>query len=1383
MTARAPHRHPLLRRLGALLALFALTAAAHAAWPLADDGTTTVLPIDDARHHARLIDVAMDNRHQIAVALAADRRAFLLGPAGTPVEEIALPAWANTLAIDPERQLALIGTDRHHGLLLLDLQGRALLADRIPTGQAIDTLAAAPGLAIAAQKNRDTLHFIDLEQRRSESLRLRHTRLAGLAVHHGRGQLYAINRQVQSDDNRRDRGGNANNGNGNPNDNGNADDSGDGRGDDQGDDREDDEDHDGHTDNEPGHQGELLVLDLASRQLTARLPLSRHADSLVLDEQLDLAAVSLGSRKRLQVVRLADGAVVNELPFNQPITALALQPRTHRLLITLANGDRTALLDLATGTLTNPYAPLTRPRAAAVSERYNLALVISGRRNESLELLPLPAPTPELTALTPEQAITGDPLLAAGLDLTLTGGPFFDGAALLFGDDRYPAQWEDYDRLTAHLPAESLTRPAVYDVRVENPHPSDGPSAALPFTVLDPNPVPQLDAVAPATLELTDPPGPATLTLSGSGFIEASVAYLGAQPLATTRISDTALAATIPASLLAEPGEAVLTLFNPAPGGGTSAPLTIHLESPGPRIDAFTPAEGPAGTLVTITGRNFDALTPANNRILFGASATPAAIAYADATTLRAVVPLDAQSGPIALTTADGEATSAEPFTLQQQEAFAIQAAPAATTLTPGGQAYVMVQLQSLGLSEYRQPIQLAIDGLPDGLTAAFTAGSLTLRRPATLILTADPEAAAGDFAFTVTATGREGQTEVTRTAPLQATILPAGTTTVVGRILNAADDHPMAGVGVQLGDAYTTTDAAGFYLFTDPPLTGDQVVLIDGGTLNTPTTQYPSRIAMPVMIEPGQQNPVLTSYLSAIDTANKVTITPGVGTDVTFEALPNFALHIPDGATLTGWDGTPITEINVRTASPDRLPIKPLPDGVTATTIYLYYFFRAGGAHPSEPIPVTMPNELGLAPGEHADLWYYDESPVPDPTSNQWRRQGSATVSADGMTISTDPGVGIPKFCCGASTFVPRTFDPAPPCGGPKAGNPVDLATGSGSVFEDHSLGINGLFPVRLTCGYGSTAGTGNQAGPFGPGTWLNTEWFLQAGASGTLGLTTPNGALYAFTADGPDHYRIAPGNRPEAFGISARYGSRASTGHVEFPNGTTFEFDMSEFQTGMADWKRGYLVRVINPAGTSITITRDGQTKRPTSITDGAGRPYLIEYNEYGYVDAITDPAGRTQHYHYKDYAYSVISFPGVVTSGMLTGTMVLASIEDYAGHPTSYRWNRDFGKNIEKRGGKTKPTFSVIDDKGRVTEQFFGGIEYHQTTTAPCSSPVDYPPLSTTGLPFGLEATRTGTVICTRVYYDSEGYRHVYYDPYAIYAVPHLVEYGHHHFDYRT
>lgn len=81
--------------------------------------------------------------------------------------------------------------------------------------------------------------------------------------------------------------------------------------------------------------------------------------------------------------------------------------------------------------------------------------------------------------------------------------------------------------------------------------------------------------------------------------------------------------------------------------------------APAPSIASFTPASGPVGTAVTVTGTNF---TGASAVTLNGAAVTGFTIV--NATTLTFTVPAGATSGAIAVTTTGGTATSTGTFTV-----------------------------------------------------------------------------------------------------------------------------------------------------------------------------------------------------------------------------------------------------------------------------------------------------------------------------------------------------------------------------------------------------------------------------------------------------------------------------------------------------------------------------------------------------------------------------------------------------------------------------------------------------------------------------------------------------------------------------------------------
>jgi subtilisin len=118
--------------------------------------------------------------------------------------------------------------------------------------------------------------------------------------------------------------------------------------------------------------------------------------------------------------------------------------------------------------------------------------------------------------------------------------------------------------------------------------------------------VPALTSSAPARLRAGT--GPATLTLFGSGFDAFSVASWNGSPRPTTVISTTQLTAQITAAdLVAAVPAAQVTVTAPAPGGGTSAPLTVIIDPP-PSLSVSATSVGPSSQVTVTLANGFGGL-------------------------------------------------------------------------------------------------------------------------------------------------------------------------------------------------------------------------------------------------------------------------------------------------------------------------------------------------------------------------------------------------------------------------------------------------------------------------------------------------------------------------------------------------------------------------------------------------------------------------------------------------------------------------------------------------------------------------------------------------------------------------------------------------------
>ncbi|MDD1653185.1 MAG: lectin like domain-containing protein [Methanomicrobiales archaeon] len=109
----------------------------------------------------------------------------------------------------------------------------------------------------------------------------------------------------------------------------------------------------------------------------------------------------------------------------------------------------------------------------------------------------------------------------------------------------------------------------------------------------DLNPLPTLSSLSPATA--TRGGSDFTLTVTGSGFISSSKIRWNGAERPTTPVSATQLKATMYAADIAVKGSYPVTVFTPAPGGGTSSPLGFSVTDPPPTISRFSPASAYAG--------------------------------------------------------------------------------------------------------------------------------------------------------------------------------------------------------------------------------------------------------------------------------------------------------------------------------------------------------------------------------------------------------------------------------------------------------------------------------------------------------------------------------------------------------------------------------------------------------------------------------------------------------------------------------------------------------------------------------------------------------------------------------------------------------------------
>lgn len=121
-------------------------------------------------------------------------------------------------------------------------------------------------------------------------------------------------------------------------------------------------------------------------------------------------------------------------------------------------------------------------------------------------------------------------------------------------------------------------------------------------------PAPTVTAVSPGVIAPGGPGG--TIFVQGANFQANSVVRWNNNDRQTTLVSGSLLQATVTAADIANAGTAIVTVFSPAPGGGTSSPLTVTIGTGSalPAINRLDPSSGPLGSqglTLNVYGRNF----------------------------------------------------------------------------------------------------------------------------------------------------------------------------------------------------------------------------------------------------------------------------------------------------------------------------------------------------------------------------------------------------------------------------------------------------------------------------------------------------------------------------------------------------------------------------------------------------------------------------------------------------------------------------------------------------------------------------------------------------------------------------------------------------------
>jgi hypothetical protein len=209
-------------------------------------------------------------------------------------------------------------------------------------------------------------------------------------------------------------------------------------------------------------------------------------------------------------------------------------------------------------------------------------------------------PAPTLTSISPTSKTAGD----AAFVLTVNGTNFLNNSSVRVNGTDRPTTFVNSTQLTAQLTAAEVLAAGTFPVTVFNPGPGGGTSTAIDLAVN--NPVPTLSSISPTTRTVGD--ASFILTVNGTGFVGSSVVRLSGSNRSTTFVNSTQLTAQITAADVQNAGTFPITVFNAAPGGGTSNAVNLAVNNPSPSLTSISPTSknaGDAAFTLTVNGGNF----------------------------------------------------------------------------------------------------------------------------------------------------------------------------------------------------------------------------------------------------------------------------------------------------------------------------------------------------------------------------------------------------------------------------------------------------------------------------------------------------------------------------------------------------------------------------------------------------------------------------------------------------------------------------------------------------------------------------------------------------------------------------------------------------------
>jgi len=197
-------------------------------------------------------------------------------------------------------------------------------------------------------------------------------------------------------------------------------------------------------------------------------------------------------------------------------------------------------------------------------------------------------PAPIISGLAPNGFVAGTSPGA----LSVAGSGFITGTVIQVNGSSRTTTYLSGTQVSVALTAADIASAGNLALTAVNPPPGGGTSAAATLPIL--NPAPGTIVVFPNAFVT----GGATVSVDvqGTNFVAGSIARVNGSPRATSVAYPTVLSFQLTAADQASPGQLTVEVFNPAPGGGTSAPVRITITSATPILSIVNPAQLTVGS-------------------------------------------------------------------------------------------------------------------------------------------------------------------------------------------------------------------------------------------------------------------------------------------------------------------------------------------------------------------------------------------------------------------------------------------------------------------------------------------------------------------------------------------------------------------------------------------------------------------------------------------------------------------------------------------------------------------------------------------------------------------------------------------------------------------